>query len=104
MGNGESTYDDPHDDFQPHPPSHGRSLMDTHHQPYNPQDDYQHHPPSHAASSMDTYLQPYDNPQDDFHRYPPHAESSMDTYYRHKQHATYIADNFSSLDQVFIVA
>ncbi|XP_041008015.1 E3 ubiquitin-protein ligase RGLG3-like isoform X3 [Juglans microcarpa x Juglans regia] len=101
MGNGESTYDDSHDDFQLHPPSHARSSMDTYHQPDNPHDDFQHHPSSHAGSSADTYHQPYDNPQDDFRHDPPsHVKSSMDTYHRYKQHPTYIADNFSSLDQV----
>ncbi|KAF5457867.1 hypothetical protein F2P56_021944 [Juglans regia] len=101
MGNGESTYDDPRDDFQLHPPSHARSSMDAYHQPNNPHDDFQHHPSSHAGSSADTYHQPYDNPQDDFRHDPPsHVKSSMDTYHQYKQHPTYIADNFSSLDQV----
>ncbi|KAF5480567.1 hypothetical protein F2P56_001306 [Juglans regia] len=75
MGNGESTYDDSHDE-------------------------YQQHPPSFVGSSRNTYNQPHDDPRDDFQHHPPHVGSSMDTYHRHKQHPTQIADNFNSLEQV----
>lgn len=78
MGNGESTYDDSHDE-------------------------YQRHPPSFVGSSMSTYNQPHDDPHDDFQHHPPHVGSSMDTYHRHKQHPTHIADNFNSLEQVYTV-
>lgn len=78
MGNGESTYDDSHDE-------------------------YQQHPPSFVGSSMNTYNQPHYDPRNDFQHHPPHVGSSVDTVDRHKQHPTHIADNFNSLEQVYTV-
>ncbi|KAK7358802.1 hypothetical protein VNO77_00741 [Canavalia gladiata] len=55
-------------------------------------DDFFQHPPSYDGSSVNTSYQ---------HHHPSsYAESSGNTRYQHKQRPTYIADNFSSLDQV----
>uniref|UniRef100_A0A2N9H2P1 VWFA domain-containing protein n=1 Tax=Fagus sylvatica TaxID=28930 RepID=A0A2N9H2P1_FAGSY len=41
-----------------------------------------------------------DDPHDDIQHYPPsYAGSSMETHHRHQEHASYIADNFNSLDE-----
>jgi E3 ubiquitin-protein ligase RGLG len=45
-----------------------------------------------------------DDPHDDIQHYAPsYAGSSMETHHRHQEHASYIADNFNSLDEVFTV-
>ncbi|XP_059433203.1 E3 ubiquitin-protein ligase RGLG3-like [Corylus avellana] len=101
MGNGESTYDDSHDDLRGHPPSYAGSSDDSH-------DDLRSHPPSYAGSSEDTYYQHMhqttsiaDDSHDDMRIHPPsYAGSSTDTHHRHKQQSTCIADHFTSLDQV----
>ncbi|KAF5751782.1 hypothetical protein HS088_TW02G00800 [Tripterygium wilfordii] len=79
MGNGESTYNEPHDE-------------DPHHQP-----------PSYAGSSMNYGESTYNEPRDEvpYHQPPSYAGSSMNyTAYQTKKKSTYIADNFNTLDQV----
>ena len=45
-----------------------------------------------------------DDPPNAFQHYPPsYAGSSMDAHHQHQPHTSYIADNFTSLDQVFTV-
>ena len=45
-----------------------------------------------------------DDPPTAFQHYPPsYAGSSMDAHHQHQPHTSYIADNFTSLDQVFTV-
>lgn len=62
----------------------GESTYDSH-------DDFFQQPYSYATSSGNT----------SYHEPSSYAESSVNTTYQHKQLPTYIADNFSSLDQVF---
>lgn len=103
MGNAESS--DSHADFHQRPRSSDGSSANTNHQ--------YHQTPSFVGSSA--------NASHRYHEHPSYDESSMNTSYRyhqpvqpslyagslvntkhqHKQQPTYIADNFSSLDQVF---
>ncbi|XP_027341701.1 E3 ubiquitin-protein ligase RGLG3-like isoform X2 [Abrus precatorius] len=82
MGNGGSTHDS-HDDFFQQPPSHDGSSGNA---------SYQDQPSSYAGSSVNTSHQD--------HQSSSYAGSSRNPRYQHKQRPTYIADNFSSLDQV----
>ncbi|CAK7354810.1 unnamed protein product [Dovyalis caffra] len=63
----------------------GESSFDDH------QYDFQQQPPSYAESQPPSYAESQP---------PSYAGSSMFRNYQHKQHPTFIADNFNSLDQV----
>jgi E3 ubiquitin-protein ligase RGLG len=95
MGNTESMSESQHEFYYQHPPSYdGSSVSNTYHQP------------SSYAGSLDgtTYDQPssYTGISGNTNHQQPssHATSSRNTHNRHNQKPTYIADNFSSLDQV----
>ncbi|WJX34704.1 E3 ubiquitin-protein ligase rglg3, variant 2 [Trifolium repens] len=95
MGNTESMSESQHEFYYQHPPSYdGSSVSNTYHQP------------SSYAGSLDgtTYDQPssYTGISGNTNHQQPssHATSSRNTRNRHNQKPTYIADNFSSLDQV----
>lgn len=98
MGNSESMYE-AQDNFHQHPPSYdGSSVNDSYHQPSTYAGSLDstttyHQPSSYAGTSANT----------SHHQSSSHATSSVNTHHQHKnkKHPTYIADNFSSLDQVF---
>jgi E3 ubiquitin-protein ligase RGLG len=78
MGNSDSTYDDPRDDYAHQPPS------------------YAHQPPSYA-SQPDPYAR---QPSSQIHHPSSYPESSVDRNYQPNQRASFIPDNFNTLDQV----
>ncbi|KAG8383867.1 hypothetical protein BUALT_Bualt04G0058300 [Buddleja alternifolia] len=82
MGNSESSADEAYDNFSHQPAAYAGYSADTGHQPQSPErsrslphTNYQHHPP-------------------------PHGGTSVNTNSRKKQHSSYIADNFNSLEEV----
>lgn len=98
MGNSESSPDNAYENFSRQPAAYREYSVDTGYQPQSPEHarssthtNYQDHPSSHARSSQHTNYQDHT---------PSHAGTSVNTNYRKKQHATYIADNFNSLDEV----
>lgn len=94
MGNTESMSESQDDFYQQHPPNYDGSSIN--HSSY--------HQTSSYAGSFDstTYDQPssYTGSSGNTNRHQP-STSSMNTRRGLKQKPTYIADNFSSLDQVF---
>ncbi|XP_045823977.1 E3 ubiquitin-protein ligase RGLG3 isoform X1 [Trifolium pratense] len=95
MGNTESMSESQHEFYNQHPPSYdGSSVSNSYHQP------------SSYAGSLDSTT--YDQPSSytgssgiTNHQQPSsHATSSRNTRHRYNEKPTYIADNFSSLDQV----
>ncbi|XP_027338499.1 E3 ubiquitin-protein ligase RGLG3-like [Abrus precatorius] len=94
MGNTESTYES-QDNFYQQPPSYaGSSVNNRYDQPSpyvgNLEDTTNHQTPSYGRSSSNT----------SYHQPSTYAGSSANNRYQHKRQPTYIADHFSSLDQV----
>ncbi|KAL3025691.1 hypothetical protein AAZX31_04G192500 [Glycine max] len=89
MGNSESMYES-QDNFYQHPPSYYNSY----HQPSpyaeNSENTTYHEPSSYAWNSSNTT----------YYQSSTYAGSSENTRHQHTRQPTYIADNFSSLDQV----
>lgn len=90
MGNTESMQEESQDYFFRQPPSYAGSSMNSNY-------DYQQTPYSGSGSSGNT------SHEYEYQRTPSYVGtgSSVKTNHQHKQQPTYIADNFSSLDQVF---
>lgn len=98
MGNTESMSQSQHEFYYQHPPNYdGSSVSNSYHQP------------SSYTGSLDSTT--YDQPSaytgnlgnTNHHQPSSHATSSVNTRHHHNKQPTYIADNFSSLDQVFTV-
>ncbi|XP_020225559.1 E3 ubiquitin-protein ligase RGLG3 isoform X1 [Cajanus cajan] len=94
MGNTESMYES-QDNFYQRPPSYaGNSVNDSYHEPSpyagNVENTTYHQPSSYAGNSSDT----------SYHQSSTYGGSSGNTRHQHKRQPTYIADHFSSLDQV----
>ncbi|KAK6150771.1 hypothetical protein DH2020_015703 [Rehmannia glutinosa] len=75
MGNSESSPDDTYDNFSRQPAAYGYRPQSPEHSRSSTHANHQHHPPAPATTSANTN-------------------------YRKKQHSSYIADNFHSLDEV----
>ncbi|KAJ1391474.1 von Willebrand factor A-like domain superfamily [Sesbania bispinosa] len=101
------------DNFYQHPPSYAGNSVDNGYQYHQPSsyegnsDSYQYHQSSSFDVNSDhntTYHQPSSNAgssaNTSHHRLSSFAARSSHTRHKHKQQPTYIADNFSSLDQV----
>lgn len=95
MGNTESMSESQHEFYYQHPPNYdGSSVSNSYHQP------------SSYTGSLDSTT--YDQPSSytgslgntNHHQSSSHATSSVNTHHRHNKQPAYIADNFSSLDQV----
>ncbi|CAA3004247.1 E3 ubiquitin- ligase RGLG1 [Olea europaea subsp. europaea] len=80
MGNSESSSDDAYDNFPYRPASYEGYSVNT---------GYRHQSPEHESSSSSTSNQDH-----------PPSYGSKNTDYRKKQRSSYIADNFSSLEEV----
>ncbi|TKY73812.1 E3 ubiquitin-protein ligase RGLG1 [Spatholobus suberectus] len=95
MGNTDSMHES-QDDFYQHPPSYaGSSVNNSYYQPSpyaagNLENTTYHQPSSYAGNLSNT----------SHHQLSTYAGSSANTCHQHKQKPTYIADHFSSLDQV----
>lgn len=97
MGNTESGYDDDsHEYFRHHRPSYGERSMDHNYQPRSytgSSMDHTHQPPSYAGSSAHHSHQPTS-----------YAGSLAHHNYQHPLQATRFADNYNTLDEVFLTA
>ena len=95
MGNTESGYDDDsHEHFRHQRPSYGGSSMDHNYQPWSYTEssmDHSHQPTSYAGSSAHHSHQPMS-----------YAGSSAHHNYQRPQQATRFADNYNTLDEVFL--
>ncbi|KAI4345068.1 hypothetical protein L6164_012235 [Bauhinia variegata] len=94
MGNTDSTYENSQDDIFNQVPHTGSSMNAN----YEQQSSY-------AGNSVNTSYQPEyfhsRSPMNhSYQRHSSYSSSSVNTTHRRRQHPTYIADNFSSLDQV----
>ncbi|KAL2521275.1 Copine (Calcium-dependent phospholipid-binding protein) family [Forsythia ovata] len=114
MGNSESSPDEVHDNFPHQPATFAEYSVNTGYRNQSPERErnstntsYQHHHATYAGYSDNTgYRQQSPERERNLtdtsyqHRPPSYAESSTNNNYRKKQHPAYIADNFSSLEEV----
>jgi len=98
MGNTESMSESQHEFYYQHPPNYdGSSVSNSYHQPSS----YTGSLDSTTYDQTSAYTGSSGNT--DHHHPSSHATSSVNTRHHHNNQPTYIADNFSSLDQVFTI-